>query len=205
MLHFNTISADLAGLYELLLAEASFNNLYLVGGTALALQIGHRKSIDLDFYSHSPMNMQNLVNDLSALGKLKIVNQTENILNAYLNNIKLDVIYQNVELLKPILKFEAYRLASIEDIAAMKLLAITNRGSKKDFIDFHFILKEFTLKELLNFYQTKFPQHLPFTTIKSLTYFDDADLQPMPLMLMDVTWEEVKDKIKRSSKTFGLG
>jgi len=205
VLHFNTISADLAGLYELLLAEASFNNLYLVGGTALALQIGHRKSIDLDFYSHSPMNMQNLVNDLSALGKLKIVNQTENILNAYLNNIKLDVIYQNVELLKPILKFEAYRLASIEDIAAMKLLAITNRGSKKDFIDFHFILKEFTLKELLNFYQTKFPQHLPFTTIKSLTYFDDADLQPMPLMLMDVTWEEVKDKIKRSSKTFGLG
>ncbi len=86
-------------------------------------------------------------------------------------------------------------LASLEDIAAMKISAITNRGTKKDFIDLFFLLKKFSMNQIMEWYKQKYPDAVLFSTIKSLTYFDDAEHEPMPTMLCDCSWELIKEEI----------
>lgn len=94
------------------------------------------------------------------------------------------------------------RLASKEDIGAMKLNAISGRGSKKDFVDLYFLLQEFSLKELFGFFKEKYPDGSEFLVLKSLTYFGDADLDEMPKMANKINWEEVKLKIGQKAKKF---
>ena len=91
---------------------------------------------------------------------------------------------------------EGVVLAGIKDIAAMKLSAITNRGTKKDFIDYYFLLKRYSLKELIELYRQKYSDAQLFTSIKSLSYFDDAESDPMPDMIVPVDWDEVKSTIR---------
>ena len=86
-------------------------------------------------------------------------------------------------------------LASIKDIAAMKIYAIIGRGTKKDFIDMFFLLQRFSLEDILDFYVKKYPDGSLFMALKSLSYFDDAEGDPMPKMLEQVSWEQVKDAI----------
>lgn len=88
-------------------------------------------------------------------------------------------------------------LASPRDIAAMKINAIEGRGTKKDFIDLYFLLKHYSLQELLNFYAKKYPEYSLFRALMSLTYFEDAENQYFPKMFVDVEWEEVKECIRR--------
>ena len=77
----------------------------------------------------------------------------------------------------------------------MKLNAITGRGSKKDFVDLYFLLKDFSLKDIMNLYMQKYPQGSEFLVYKSLTFFEDAESQPMPEMLIPVNWIEIKKLI----------
>jgi len=93
-------------------------------------------------------------------------------------------------------------MASTKEIGAMKLSAITNRGTKKDFVDIFFLLKHFQLKQLLAYYKEKYPVGSEFLVLKSLTYFDDAEDEEMPEMLTRVTWEEIKDKIMAEHLTY---
>lgn len=86
-------------------------------------------------------------------------------------------------------------MASKEDIAAMKLNAIYGRGSKKDFIDLYFLLNEFTLSEMIDFYLQKYFDGSKFMLIKSLSYFSDADLDQTPKMYQEFNWETCKQKI----------
>lgn len=88
-----------------------------------------------------------------------------------------------------------FKLAEKKDIAAMKIAAITGRGSKKDFIDIYFLLKEMTLTEILDLYQKKYSDGSLFMALKSLVYFEDAENEEMPIMLLPVTWNEVKSRI----------
>jgi predicted nucleotidyltransferase component of viral defense system len=87
------------------------------------------------------------------------------------------------------------RMISTKDIAAMKLNAIAGRGSKKDFIDLYFLLNEFSLEDILSFYIKKYRDGSTFMVQKSLTYFEDADLQLPPKMFIDFDWETCKQKI----------
>jgi predicted nucleotidyltransferase component of viral defense system len=87
------------------------------------------------------------------------------------------------------------KLASVEDIAAMKLAAVTGRGSRKDFVDLFFILEKYTLPQLFDFYRQLYPDGSEFQVLKSLVYFDDAEIEPMPVMIKPVIWEEVKARI----------
>jgi hypothetical protein len=100
-------------------------------------------------------------------------------------------------LLFPLVEFEGSRLADERDIAAMKLDAVSSRGSKKDFIDIYFLLEKYSLPELLEIFEKKFAA-IKFNRIhilKSLSYFEDAENEPMPIMLKPVSWEDVKKKI----------
>jgi predicted nucleotidyltransferase component of viral defense system len=92
------------------------------------------------------------------------------------------------------------RLAGLKDIAAMKIVAINNRGSKKDFIDIYFLLNHFSLKEIMDFYLEKYPDGSAFMARKSLSYFADAEKQLMPKMLIPTSWNDVKNRIAAAVK-----
>lgn len=143
MLSYKTIESHTLELLRGLMSEPLFACLRLVGGTALALQYGHRTSVDLDF------------------------------------SITEDGI----------------TMASARDIAAMKINAIEGRGTKKDFIDIYFLLQRYDLKEILSFYQKKYPENSIFRALMSLSYFDDAEAQLMPKMFSSVEWENMKNYI----------
>ena len=95
-------------------------------------------------------------------------------------------------------------LAQKNDIAAMKISAITGRGSKKDFVDLFFLLKEYSLKEILDFYVKKYFDASPYLAIKSLTLFDDAEQDADLEMIVKIPWDEVKYKIKAEVKKISL-
>lgn len=195
MLQTQTVVPDLLELLKKIMDEPLFKNFNLVGGTSLALQIGHRNSIDIDLFGNSEINSDLFIEKLSKFGELKVVQSTKNILITKINEVKVDFVNYKYPLLSQILFVENIRMLSTKDIAAMKLNAIAGRGSKKDFIDLYFLLNEFTLQEILNFYLQKYDDGSSFMVQKSLSYFLDADDQLSPKMYLDFNWETCKQKI----------
>lgn len=111
------------------------------------------------------------------------------------NNFKVDLVDYSYPLIAPIKKIDNLRLISKEDIAAMKLNAIADRGSKKDFIDLYFLLQYFSLEEMLKFYKAKYDDGNVFLVLKSLNYFEDAEEQITPKMFADFDWGKAKSFI----------
>lgn len=172
-----------------------FSSYYLVGGTALALQIGHRVSIDLDMFGETPPKVETLTECLTEVGSVSILQQTPKILICTVNGIKVDFVCYHYALLNQLNIIENVRLVSTKYIAAMKLNAIVGCGSKKDFIDLYYLLKEYSLEQMLQFYKQKYPQGSEFMVMKSLTYFDDADKESTPVMLENVSWTQIKSEL----------
>jgi predicted nucleotidyltransferase component of viral defense system len=172
------------------------NSFVLVGGTALALQLGNRKSIDLDLFSNTDFASNELLISLLNDYQILVNNQHSQTLITTINHVKVDFIKFHYPFIRPFLVIENIRMASLEDIAAMKLDAITGRGSKKDFYDLFFLLQHYSIDELFSFYTEKYPHQTTFHVARSLTYFDDADIQPSPIVFdKTITWETVKQKI----------
>ncbi len=196
MLHLETVEPATLGLIQKIQAIPEIDKLRLVGGTGLALLYGHRKSIDIDLFGELETDDNTLIELLSQIGKTEIISFSKPIKILRLNGIKVDIVkYPYKWLAEPIFQQEM-RIASDIDIAAMKLSAITNRGTKKDFVDLFFLLKKFSLQNILNYYTLKYPEAGLFFVLKSLSYFADADIEPMPYMFANVTWDEVKAKIQ---------
>ena len=180
-------------------------NFYLAGGTALALQLGHRKSIDLDLFSRKDFSTEELKTILSQMGRLKIYSEEERTLNANLNGVKISFLGYKYKMLFPLVEYgKDLKLASAQDIACMKVDAISSRGSKKDFIDFYFLLKKYSLKEILSFFDKKYSdiKYSQLHILKSLIYFQDAEEDPMPLMFESIDWNEVKKELRKGVKEF---
>jgi hypothetical protein len=179
----------------------------LAGGTALAMQIGHRESVDLDYFTMKDFDVENLI---SRLQKIKLPfnlqDYKQNYLVAYLNKVKLSVFvypYPFIEenqigINKNSTGAEFIRIAGIKDIAAMKVISITQRGLKKDFVDLFFILnkKWASSREIAEQMVLKFgiERINPIIIGKALTYFDDADNNPEPKYLpgQSILWEDIK-------------
>jgi len=170
------------------------NNFNLAGGTALALQIGHRKSIDIDLFTTEIFDENSIIETFTSKFKeIKILSLSKNSVTCVINGIKVDVIRHNYPYLENSLKEENIRMFSLADIAAMKLNAIAGNGSRvKDFIDLYFLLDKFSLKQMLEFYSKKYSQMEPFFVIKSIVYFDDID---------ESTWKAVK-LLNKANLTF---
>ena len=200
MLFYSTIQPQTLQLLKDLQNLESLQDFILVGGTSLALQIGHRISIDLDLFAYSDKDVAPILDDINQFGRIRVVNQNQKILNLFIEDIKVDFVSYRYDFLNPPLLEDGLRLASIQDIAAMKLSAITGRGSRKDFIDLYFILNQFSLSKIFEFYNSKYPDGVDFLVFKSLTYFDDAELEPMPKMLESINWDDVKKKIIQEVK-----
>ncbi len=195
MLQIQTVVPDLLELLKEIMKEELFSEFNLVGGTSLGLQIGHRNSIDIDMFGNSEINTDQFIGKLESFGKVVVTQSTKNVLITKIDEIKVDFVNYKYPLLTDCLVVDNIRMLSTKDIAAMKLNAIAGRGSKKDFIDLYFLLKEFSLKEILSFYSQKYHDGSLFMVQKSLTYFDDAEYQLQPKMYKDFNWELCKQKI----------
>lgn len=204
MLYYSTIDPATLELLKLIQSMEEFSKLRLVGGTALALQIGHRKSIDLDFFGSVDFE-QLPVNELfSGFDSIEILQKTRNINIFEINDIKVDFVnYSYPWLQKPVI-IDDVLMAHKEDIAAMKIAALTGRGSKKDFVDLYFLLKEYSLQQIIDFYNKKYFDASTYLAIKSLSYFIDADQEENPDMLIDISWETIKDKIISEVRKYTL-
>jgi predicted nucleotidyltransferase component of viral defense system len=168
----------------------------LVGGTALALQLGHRHSIDLDFFGQLVADTESITDQLVREGfDVKIESNSKNIHVFRINGIKTDLVNYRYAWIDNMIEDSGIRLAGLKDIAAMKIATITNRGTKKDFIDIYFLLNRFSLKEIMDFYLEKYPDGSSFLAYKSLSYFADAENQVMPKMLIPTNWDKVKKRI----------
>ena len=159
------------------------NDFYLAGGTALALQLGHRDSIDFDFFSPNNIDTKKLFQKIKKIfNKYKIlkVQEENNTLTVYIDdNIKISFFTYKYKLISKLLNEPYFKLASINDIGAMKLSAITSRASNKDYIDIYYILKQIPLTKLLQSANKKLPELDRNLILKSLVYFKDIKKEPI--------------------------
>ena len=175
---------------------------YLAGGTALALQIGHRKSYDLDFFIDRDFNENEIAsyisNDLSG----EIVSTGENTVYGLIDNVKISFISFKYKLIKDFIHYSKIKLASFEDIACMKCSAIALRSEKKDFFDLYEILKRLQPMELRNMLTEKFQTNgfNPYYMAKTFFFFDEVEKSPEPISLNGTTWEKVKSFLISNEK-----
>lgn len=174
---------------------------YLAGGTALALHLGHRISIDLDFFTPQIFNERTLAGELSQLPEYKEEGTAWRTVWGKVANTKFSLFYYEYPLIKKTIPFAGIQMLSKEDIAAMKIHAIETRGTKRDFIDLYFLTKEFTLEQMLKFYDQKYgtlEDHL-YIILRSMNYFIDADMDDLPEMLLSASWEEIKEYFRKET------
>jgi len=175
---------------------------YLAGGTALALQMGHRISYDLDFFTDKKFKSQIF---LKKIGQIKSYHHEKvdwGTILGRLGDIKFSLFYYPYPLLQKPVEFKKVKIAQVSDIAAMKVAAVSERGTKRDFIDLYFILQKISLQDALDFYDRKYKK-LASNLIhvkKSLVYFDNAEDDPMPKMIIPVSWQEVRDFFEKEIK-----
>ena len=195
MLYLETVESSTLELLKKLQRLPVLEQTRLVGGTALALQLGHRKSIDLDFFGTVDCEAEYLRESIAGIASLTILKESPHIHIYIVDGIKVDIVNYKYPWLDDVVLEQGLRLASVSDIAAMKITAIIGRGTKKDFIDIAFLLHHFSLEEILHFYAAKYNDSSVFMAMKSLVYFDDAEKEPMPDMLINKSWEQVKEYI----------
>lgn len=156
---------------------------YLAGGTALALQIGHRDSIDFDFFSKKDIDTQKLFEQILEIFKgkkvIKIQDEKNTLTVIIDTNIKISFFTYKYKLTEKLISEEHFRLASITDIGCMKLSAITSRASNKDYIDLYYILQKINLTHLLAKTEKKYTSLDQSLILKSLVYFDDINKEPI--------------------------
>jgi len=196
MLQLSAINPATLELLNTLMTCDEFSKTRLVGGTAMALQVGHRKSLDLDLFGEIDFEIINKTKVFKKFNEVVVLKASKNINIFSINGVKIDFVNYDYPWLQEIRIENKIRLARLEDIAAMKLAAITGRGSKKDFIDIYFLLKRYKLRELMEFYNKKYFDGSEYLVLKSLTYYEDAENDVMPEMLVNVAWKMVRKRIQ---------
>lgn len=179
---------------------ASKHGFYLGGGTAIALHLGHRRSIDFDWFRQplieDPME---LASELQEEGIPFVTGWTRrSTLYGTVRGVRVSFFQYRYRLLSPLVPWPEHgcALAALEDLACMKLSAISQRGSRKDFIDLFALGREFTLQQMLGWYREKFEVDDVVHLLYALVYFDDADAEPRPAMIWNVGWREVKERLR---------
>lgn len=179
----------------------------LAGGTGLALHFGHRRSEDFDFFKTTGMDVDGLLDTLGGIGPVETLQQTEGTLTVLVRATKLSFFQVRDPFLFAPVRHRFFDVADVRDIALMKLAAIANRGSRKDFIDMYFILAEGpALEEHLGRMADKYGAGRSnlYQVLMSLAYFDDAEAEPMPRMLVPFNWEQCKSFLLRECRAVVL-
>ncbi len=201
-MHPETLATETRRVLEEISRHSFIGDFYLAGGTALALHLGHRESIDLDFFSVRDFSLGKMKKEVASIGRYVLINEEDGTLDGMLDDVKLTLLRYEYPLLFPLVDFKGIQLADERDIACMKIDAISSRGSKKDFVDLYFLLEKYTLSEIFSFFEKKY-SHIEYNKLhllKSLAYFSDAEEDVMPKMLAAVSWDAVKERILQETK-----
>lgn len=199
MLQTSTVASSTLELLKKLQAEPLLSSVRLVGGTALSLQIGHRESEDLDLFSVEPLD-DNLVQSM-LIDKYGFVPSViaQNTLIGFLQGIKIDVIYRPFSWLDGSVEENGMRIASIADVAAMKMHAIINSGKRpKDFVDIAFLSMHYSYNEIKQLLLRRYPAYDPIMADKAIIYFGDIDEGLIPSIKMlgyQFDFERIKKRI----------
>jgi predicted nucleotidyltransferase component of viral defense system len=204
--HTEVLSADAADLLRNLGDQEYMRAFYLAGGTALALHLGHRRSIDLDFFSEQSVAEDLLLSQVENLPEFSLVAKEPQTLHCQIQRVKVSFIGYPYPMLAPCREYSHVAIADPVDIACMKLSAIASRGVRRDFIDLHQIARRDGLNALLEAFQKKFAK-ANFNLVhvlKSLVYFADAEKDPTPDMLTPHSWEQLKEYFRTNVSRINL-
>lgn len=197
-MNWEVIDKNRYDILKKVVSSISLNNYYLAGGTALALQTGIRESFDFDFFVREEFNEDILITELEKLGNLEVSVCRKGTVHIILNDVQFTFLYFPNELISELVKVDEINglyLASIQDISLMKLIAISQRGTKKDFFDLHFICnnQNITIKYILNNLDKKYNANkINYShIIQSLTYFEDAKDENLPKVFIKYNWEDI--------------
>ncbi len=209
MLQYRSIYPETLELLKELMLQPCLQDFFLVGGTALALQIGHRISVDIDMFTHYEFSSRKILSELEkhfAIGNASAGKNSLSFDGALQggNNeiVKVDLIRYSYPLINPVRTVDDIGLLSVEDIIPMKLSAVEERGSKKDFYDIFYLLEMYGLDQMISLFETKFPQTSKFHILKSLAFFSDAESEPDPQTIENTDWTVIKDKITAAVNVF---
>lgn len=208
MLHTKTLARGTLELLKKLEAEEIMAGFNLAGGTSLALYLGHRVSVDLDFFTPKPFDTKRLETFLCDKYGFRTDFTEKNTLKGTINGIKIDCIAHQYDYLEEPYIDSEIRLYSLEDIVAMKLSAIVDNGSRlKDFVDIAFLSTRFSFYSMLKLYERKFPDSNLIRPMKSITYFEDVDFEENVIILNGkYDWklieERLVDMVKEQNKVY---
>jgi hypothetical protein len=197
--HWEALTSATQDTFHVINELELIKDFYLAGGTGLALHFGHRFSVDLDFFS----------DDVSAVGPdqraaLRAILDDPSLQITYDKDATFVVTWHGVgisffrldlyRLVRPTFLVDKVNLASVEEIGAMKLAAIINRGTRKDMVDLYFILRQVSLDSLFQVASIKYAKvrSFPVSAVRALSYFDDAESLPMPQMIDKTPWAKMK-------------
>ncbi len=199
MLHWDTLGTERKTFLERLVENQPVKRCYLAGGTALALLIDHRESIDFDWFTPTDFDPEIVANSLSGLGRLEVTEAAKRTLHAIIDGIRITYLHYPNPLLADLIQppdMPRLSLASLLDIGLMKWAAVSHRGSRKDFVDLYLIVTQaHTFEELSDLLPKKFPEAKInlYHMIKSLSYFVDAEREPPLIMRQLLPWDKVKE------------
>lgn len=205
MLHKETVDPSTLELLIQLQQKDYLKGFCLVGGTALALKMGHRKSVDLDLFSNFSFDAVQLLENLSVDFPFTLFFSANNTLKGSINQVQIDILAHRYPLILDPIIIEGICMLSVEDIIAMKLNAISVSGQRvKDFIDIYFLLKLYTIEEMIGFYRQKYAGYSDANVLKSLCWFEDVDLSDWPALLKTskLKWATVKKTIMEATNLY---
>jgi hypothetical protein len=197
------IEAKTFRLIQELQSLPELKDFYLVGGTALALQLGHRSSIDIELFSQSEFAGDEILSLLTTKYRVEEIYRRENTIISLINNIKTDFIKHSYPHILPPITEEGITFLSKEDIAAMKFHAIIQSGKRhKDFIDIYFLLQHFSMNQMVEFFGQKYTYTNPMIALKAVNFFDEIDeaIDP-PKLLKPLSISQIKKRIQAATKS----
>ena len=197
MLHKETIETGTLELLKKLQSEPLLASFNLVGGTSLALRLGHRKSVDLDLFSKEDFDLQEIKELLVNQYGFMVGYEKGKTLKGFIGKVLVDLIRYDYPHISPIEIEEDIRLESLPDIVAMKLSSICDNGSRiKDFIDIAYLSNLYSFSEMLDFYTQKFPSSNPIVPTKSLIYFNDINFEESVIMMQGkFDWNAISKRL----------
>jgi Nucleotidyl transferase AbiEii toxin, Type IV TA system len=204
-MHKEAVTPDLLEVLRKLMMLEPLNPLRLVGGTAISLQMGHRKSIDIDLFCNEKMNKQTIIASIQSNFENTQCFTTSYCINARINDIKIDIYDEwSIPFKKPIFDEEGIRLSALEDLAAFKLTAFTERREKKDYVDLYFLFNKFGGIKLLEQYKTYNPLLSSKSLLFALKEVDTAEANKsvMPEMLLPFSWKQARASLNSVAKEY---
>ena len=198
-MYWNIFDKDRYDLLKKISEGVSIDDYYMIGGTALSLQLGLRESYDFDFCVKSQFNNEILLSELKNIGNVEVLQNQKGTCDVLLNGVQVSFFYYTNKVIKDFVKAEEMpklKIASVLDIAVMKIVAIGGRGAKKDFFDLYNIIEKcnITIDELVEGLIQKCGDNINYVNIiMGLSYFEDAEDEILPDTFVNYDWQKIKE------------